>query len=33
MPPEIEHPTELLIGGEKIAGAGERLAVENPYTT
>lgn len=27
------HPTELLIGGELVAGAGDALAVENPYTT
>ena len=27
---EIE--TRLLIGGEPIAGAGERLEVENPFT-
>jgi acyl-CoA reductase-like NAD-dependent aldehyde dehydrogenase len=33
MPPETETPTELLIGGEKAAGAGAPLAVENPYTT
>jgi acyl-CoA reductase-like NAD-dependent aldehyde dehydrogenase len=33
MPPPIETPTELLIGGEKVAGAGAPLAVENPYTT
>ncbi|MGE5408005.1 MAG: aldehyde dehydrogenase family protein, partial [Syntrophothermus sp.] len=30
---EITHPTELLIGGEKVAGAGARLAVEDPFTT
>lgn len=33
MPPQIETPTELLIGGEQVAGAGAPLAVENPYTT
>jgi acyl-CoA reductase-like NAD-dependent aldehyde dehydrogenase len=27
------HPTKLLIGGELVDGAGERLAVENPFTT
>jgi betaine-aldehyde dehydrogenase len=33
MPPAIETPTELLIGGERVAGTGAPLAVENPYTT
>ena len=28
-----DHTTELLIGGEAVAGAGAGLAVENPYTT
>jgi acyl-CoA reductase-like NAD-dependent aldehyde dehydrogenase len=27
------HATELLIDGEQVDGAGERLAVENPFTT
>ncbi len=30
---EERHQTELLIGGELLAGAGQPLAVENPYTT
>jgi len=29
----IEHPIQLLIGGESVAGHGEPLAVENPFTT
>ena len=33
MPAPGDHPTELLIGGERAAGAGEPLAVENPFTT
>jgi acyl-CoA reductase-like NAD-dependent aldehyde dehydrogenase len=32
MPGEA-HETNLLIGGEQVAGTGERLAVENPFTT
>ncbi|HEU4737394.1 MAG TPA: aldehyde dehydrogenase family protein [Solirubrobacterales bacterium] len=28
-----EHTTALLIGGELVAGAGDPIAVENPYST
>jgi len=28
-----DHITTLLIGGEAVAGAGEPIAVENPFTT
>ncbi len=30
---EDDRSTALLIGGERVAGAGAALAVENPYTT
>ena len=30
---DTAHPTELLIGGELVAGAGPSLAIENPFTT
>ncbi|HET7508568.1 MAG TPA: aldehyde dehydrogenase family protein, partial [Solirubrobacterales bacterium] len=33
MMPAEAPATNLLIGGELVAGAGERLAVENPFTT
>lgn len=33
MPGESDHATQLLIGGERVAGSGARLAVENPFTT
>jgi betaine-aldehyde dehydrogenase len=33
MSADIAHPTELLIGGELVAGTGPSLAVENPFTT
>ena len=33
MPRDGTHATELLIGGELIAGEGAVLAVENPFTT
>jgi aldehyde dehydrogenase family protein len=33
MSAESDHTTTLLIGGETVAGAGETIAVENPYTT
>src|SRR6187551_3774600 len=31
--PGSEHTTALLIGGEPVSGAGDLIAVENPYTT
>ncbi len=30
---ELDPPAELLINGELVGGAGESLAVENPYST
>jgi acyl-CoA reductase-like NAD-dependent aldehyde dehydrogenase len=33
MPSESDHKTGLTIGGETVAGVGDTLAVENPYTT
>ena len=29
----MAHPTQLLIGGEPVAGDGAPTAVENPFTT
>jgi betaine-aldehyde dehydrogenase len=33
MAAETDHPTQLSIGGELVAGSGAALAVENPFTT
>src|SRR5262245_6697690 len=33
MPAARDHSTQLLIGGELVAGSGAPIAVENPYTT
>ena len=33
MPAASDHPTQMLIGGELVAGTGEPIAVENPFTT
>ncbi len=30
---EHDHPASLLIGGERVAGGGAAITVENPYTT